>query len=711
MTRITLRGFLCTLFALTLMAAAVQAEPTDVLQLNVTPDSIYVQPGETVTVKLDVSNLQQEVVACQAVIGYDKDLLAPISVVKGGAPWNQMLYSSWAAGNLDVAVGVPYTELGGSAADATVAVITFQALAEGTTQVVFRPDGDDVSSTWLVDASEIPNVVMPTKLNSQTIIIDGMGPDKPTISASPSDWTSESTVTLEFSSSGDTGSGIAGYELKITKADGTLVQDWFSAASPNALDVSGYDDGEYKAYVRATDNAGNVSEVSDPAIFKLDKTAPTDVSVSADPVSWTSANSVTLSFASNCGVSGLNHYEVSVDLGGFTNVGSGSSYVLDVELLGDGTHSVTVKAVDNAANSTTAGTTIYIDRTPPETFTPTADPSTYTNAATIEITFSTTDATSDVDHYEVAVDSGTYTTWTSPYALPTDGLSDGPHTVHVKAIDLALNERICDVTIKIDKTDPLVSIDAITQGGPSVMLPGGAVALQGLVEITVSASDGTSGLAAAPSVSVQFSSGDPVPLSTTDTTSPFTYVASITSSTPNGVATINASVSDNAGNSSVATAKTFNVNKNQIAGTVELEDLNPPDSPLVSRTVVFVGSTGKTWNVSVDFAPHTSTGTFTLTDVPDSTSMLSAKTAWNLRRRVGVTAGDNGQDTADFTGSNKLLGGDLNGTNSINILDYAVLKRDWYTHAAGADIDGDGAVSFGDYTIMIANWFKKGDAE
>jgi len=121
MTRITLRGFLCTLFALTLMAAAVQAEPTDVLQLNVTPDSIYVQPGETVTVKLDVSNLQQEVVACQAVIGYDKDLLAPISVVKGGAPWNQMLYSSWAAGNLDVAVGVPYTELGGSAADATVA--------------------------------------------------------------------------------------------------------------------------------------------------------------------------------------------------------------------------------------------------------------------------------------------------------------------------------------------------------------------------------------------------------------------------------------------------------------------------------------------------------------------------------------------------------------------------------------------------------------
>jgi len=70
----------------------------------------------------------------------------------------------------------------------------------------------------------------------------------------------------------------------------------------------------------------------------------------------------------------------------------------------------------------------------------------------------------------------------------------------------------------------------------------------------------------------------------------------------------------------------------------------------------------------------------------------------------------NGQATVDFTGADTLPGGDINGSNSVNILDFGVLKLNWFTHNAVADINGDGDVQTMDYTILKANWFKSGDA-
>jgi hypothetical protein len=132
-----------------------------------------------------------------------------------------------------------------------------------------------------------------------------------------------------------------------------------------------------------------------------------------------------------------------------------------------------------------------------------------------------------------------------------------------------------------------------------------------------------------------------------------------------------------------------------------------------SREDTFVANGGgrKEWTVLVDDFEGGAVGTFTLTDVPADTTTLSAKTDWSLRRRVSVSFDVDGQAVADFTGEAMLLGGDLNGTNGINILDYTVLKTNWYTHNAVADIDGDGDVGALDYTIMKLNWFKGGDEE
>jgi len=128
------------------------------------------------------------------------------------------------------------------------------------------------------------------------------------------------------------------------------------------------------------------------------------------------------------------------------------------------------------------------------------------------------------------------------------------------------------------------------------------------------------------------------------------------------------------------------------------------------------GTVLKTWTVPVTFTNDTGNkvarGNYTVTEVPSATASLSAKTAWSLRQKRSLTLDGHGQAwAADFAGYGKLLGGDLNGSNSINILDYVKLKTKWYTSDAGADINGDGTVNGDDYAIMKANWFKVGEPE
>ena len=56
-----------------------------------------------------------------------------------------------------------------------------------------------------------------------------------------------------------------------------------------------------------------------------------------------------------------------------------------------------------------------------------------------------------------------------------------------------------------------------------------------------------------------------------------------------------------------------------------------------------------------------------------------------------------------------LRAGDLNGSNSINVLDYSILKVNWFTANPAADVNGDGVVNTLDYALMKANWFAVGD--
>jgi hypothetical protein len=116
---------------------------------------------------------------------------------------------------------------------------------------------------------------------------------------------------------------------------------------------------------------------------------------------------------------------------------------------------------------------------------------------------------------------------------------------------------------------------------------------------------------------------------------------------------------------------------------------------------------------------------YTLTDVPDGVTEVSAKTAWNLRVKIGgiSVAGPAFAATANFVSDavpgysaadRYLRGGDMNDNNTINVADYNVLRANWNSAGSGpADVDGDGVVdaSSGDYDLLRQNWLKTGDDE
>ena len=131
-----------------------------------------------------------------------------------------------------------------------------------------------------------------------------------------------------------------------------------------------------------------------------------------------------------------------------------------------------------------------------------------------------------------------------------------------------------------------------------------------------------------------------------------------------------------------------------------------------NRTVALKGTDATngplaTWNLPLNFT--NSTASFTLAHAPLGLAHLSAKTAWHLRKRLGVTF-TNGLATVNFTGTDQLAAGDMDGSNVVNLGDYFILAGTWYTPNAAADLDGSGWVDWEDYFLMAEHWLQAGDA-
>lgn len=269
--------------------------------------------------------------------------------------------------------------------------------------------------------------------------------------------------------------------------------------------------------------------------------------------------------------------------------------------------------------------------------------------------------------------------------------------------------------IYIDATPPEVEITSVSQDGIE-LLSSTRNAIRGTVNITVAASDTISGLKDPPAVTVRPFGGTSSPAAFVEENPAgvFHYTYQVSGITPNGIATVSAAVADECDNIGIADQQIFRVNRNQVAVAVELDRLHPLST--ISRQVVFCLSNSsdvvtETRLVPLVFTPGSSVAETLLTDVSPASMHISAKTNSHLRRRLDITFSPTGDFAASFTGPCKLLGGDLNGDNIVQMLDYSYLKARWYTSDEIADINGDGVAQMLDYSILQSNWFKRGDVQ
>ena len=144
------------------------------------------------------------------------------------------------------------------------------------------------------------------------------------------------------------------------------------------------------------------------------------------------------------------------------------------------------------------------------------------------------------------------------------------------------------------------------------------------------------------------------------------------------------------------------------SGQVTLEGyVGPLGNGNGSRVVTFAATDGATFtNRTVQTLTFTGgSATYSLL-VPQGTTRVSVKTAWNLRQ-TQAPAFAPCQAVANFV----LRTGDLDGSNQVDLSDYYLLVAAWYQAGPAADLDGSGLVTLEDYFLMASRWLQTGDPE
>ena len=198
----------------------------------------------------------------------------------------------------------------------------------------------------------------------------------------------------------------------------------------------------------------------------------------------------------------------------------------------------------------------------------------------------------------------------------------------------------------------------------------------------------------------------------------YNYTWDVSGSTAGGVWTVTVSATNTVGD---WVQTWFTCCVAQVTGQLQLEGFDGTGtSPQFTRTnVTFKATAGgpsvtKTWTVGVTNLSAGDTFNYALSFVPAGTNNISAKTPWNLRRKLtglDLNTANYFQGILNYISGDKLRGGDITGDNKVSTSDYAALRTAFGGSTPSADITGDGTVDSADYTILKNNWYSQGDPE
>jgi hypothetical protein len=303
-------------------------------------------------------------------------------------------------------------------------------------------------------------------------------------------------------------------------------------ANATSTTLTGVSDGSHNIRVQAIDLAG--STASDSVDVTVDTAAPTASLSAPTPSQVFGTSSVQLTWTASDATSGIDHFEVRLDGGTPITVPAGT-LTHTFTGLSDGSHTVDLRSFDRAGNTVLVSVAVTVDTVAPTASLTAPTPSQLFGTSSVQLTWTASDATSGIDHFEVRLDGGTPVTVAAGTATYTfTSVSDGSHTLDLKAFDRAGNTVLVSVAVSVDATAPTVSIV-----GPA----NGAVISSPSSTVTWTASDATSGI---DHIEIRVDGGTAQTLSAGATTDALNGLS-------DGAHTLNVTVVDKAGHSSSKT--------------------------------------------------------------------------------------------------------------------------------------------------------------
>ncbi len=264
---------------------------------------------------------------------------------------------------------------------------------------------------------------------------------------------SDDSIKVEWTGS-DTGLGISHYQVNINN------QGWINVGTNTSYTYTNLSDASYQVDVRAVDKGGN--SAIDTVLFTVDTISPMLSIYSPSPGANLSSKVTTVKWNGGDNTSGINHYEVQIDGKIWTHVFTQTS--ISFSSLSEGSHTVNVKAFDNTDNTARDNVSFKVD-----TISPTLSISSPINGANISHSMVTANWSGEdtglgIDHYEIQIDDKSWINVNLSTNYSFSSLSDGFHSLRVKAVDNASNKITTSISFKVDTTSPNVTIISPSEG-------------------------------------------------------------------------------------------------------------------------------------------------------------------------------------------------------------------------------------------------------
>ncbi len=329
---------------------------------------------------------------------------------------------------------------------------------------------------------------------------------------------------------------------KVEFYDGTtLLGSTLTAPYVMSWNTTSATSGAHTLTVKAHDGAGNV-RTSTAVAVTVDNTGPTTaISAPARNALVGGTVQVSITASDSSGVERVELYADEVLMG--TDTSAPYSVSWNSAALADGAHSLTARAYDKAGNvRTSTAVAVTTDNTlPAAALTSPAQGMRLRGSVTLEATASDTVGVAKVEFYDGATLLGT--DLSAPYATTWNsvGVTDGAHTLTVKAHDGAGNVRTsAGVGVTVDNTGPTTALSTPAQNAH----------VRGTVPVSATASD-SSGVER-----VEFYVGGT--LLGTATTAPY-VVSWDTTTVANGGVTLTTQAYDALGNVTVSAGRAVTV--------------------------------------------------------------------------------------------------------------------------------------------------------